>query len=63
MSMQVCNGANACFCVYVSISVFIFPVSDLISVTQKERKDIRYIVFRNCPLYEYYVMRISNEVL
>lgn len=35
VSVQECNSANACFCVYVSLSVSIFPTSDLISVTQR----------------------------
>lgn len=45
VSVQVCNSANACFCVYVSISVSIFLVSDLISVTERKKNSIHYFLF------------------
>lgn len=53
VSVQGGSSANACFCVYVSISVSIFPVSGLISVTRTERKEMTSFIFdfKNCHLY------------
>lgn len=50
--MQVCNCANTCFCVCVSISV-----QSYFSDSERKKNDICYFfVFGNCHLYQYYVM-------